>query len=68
MAGKRGAGASKTAHVLNLLSGGEAPEAPERAPGGGDRADGGAADRAHGSPAAPGASHPAADCGGGPHQ
>ena len=30
MAGKKGSRSSKTAHVLNLLSGGEAPEAPEQ--------------------------------------
>lgn len=54
MAGKKGSRSSKTAHVLNLLSGGEAPEAPEQRPGGGDRADGGAADRAHGLPRRPG--------------
>lgn len=68
MAGKKGSRSSKTAHVLNLLSGGEAPEAPEQRPAAGTERTGGAADRAHGSPAAPGASHPAADCGGGPHQ
>lgn len=32
MAGKKGGRSSKTAHVLNLLSGGEVPEAPEQRP------------------------------------
>ena len=35
MAGKKGSRSSKTAHVLNLLSGGEAPEAPEQRPAAG---------------------------------
>lgn len=49
MAGKKGSRSSKTAHVLNLLSGRGAGGAGA-APGGGDRADGGAAGRAHASP------------------
>ena len=35
MAGKKGSRSSKTAHVLNLLSGGEAPEVPEQRPAAG---------------------------------
>ena len=49
---EKGSRSSKTAHVLNLLSG-ERRRRRRAAPGGGDRADGGAAGRAHASPAAP---------------